>query len=296
MYVVSPWSKGGWVNSEVFDHTSVGRFIETRFDVTIPAISPWHRAVCGDLTSCFDFAGNDRAFPDLPDVTGSAAIIAEHQQRPRLLPPRAPQELHQETGIRRSRALPYRLAVDARAEAKTGTVDLRLRNDGTAGAVFHVYDRHHLDRIPRRYTVEAGKELSDTWSIGSGQQGERDGFDLWVLGPNGFLRHFRGTGAAAMAATVEIRQHGQRQALEIAFANSQDAPVAVSLGGDAYGHAKAEKIAVPPKNDARTLWSTARSHDWYDFVVSQEGMEIRAAGRIERDRPGISDPLMAVTA
>ena len=42
-------------NSQVFDHTSVGQFLEKRFGVTIPAISPWHRAVCGDLTSAFDF-------------------------------------------------------------------------------------------------------------------------------------------------------------------------------------------------------------------------------------------------
>ena len=31
MLVVSPWSKGGWVNSEVFDHTSLIRFLERRF-------------------------------------------------------------------------------------------------------------------------------------------------------------------------------------------------------------------------------------------------------------------------
>src|ERR1700722_5533715 len=31
MIVISPWSKGGWVNSEVFDHTSLIRFVERRF-------------------------------------------------------------------------------------------------------------------------------------------------------------------------------------------------------------------------------------------------------------------------
>ena len=55
MYVISPWSKGGWVNSQTFDHTSVGQFLEKRFGVTIPGISPWHRAVCGDMLSAFDF-------------------------------------------------------------------------------------------------------------------------------------------------------------------------------------------------------------------------------------------------
>ena len=55
------------------------------------------------------------------------------------------------------------------------------------GAVFHVYDKLHLDRIPRRYTVEAGHMLDDEWATGD------DGlYDLWVAGPNGFHRHFKG--------------------------------------------------------------------------------------------------------
>jgi phospholipase C len=44
MYVISPWSKGGWVSSEVFDHTSVIRFLERRFGVAEPNISGWRRA------------------------------------------------------------------------------------------------------------------------------------------------------------------------------------------------------------------------------------------------------------
>ena len=56
MLVVSPWTAGGFVNSEVFDHTSVLRFLEARFGVAAPNISPWRRAVTGDLTSVFDFS------------------------------------------------------------------------------------------------------------------------------------------------------------------------------------------------------------------------------------------------
>ena len=55
LLVVSPWSSGGWVCSETFDHTSLIRFIEARFGVDEPNITPWRRAVCGDLTSAFDF-------------------------------------------------------------------------------------------------------------------------------------------------------------------------------------------------------------------------------------------------
>jgi phospholipase C len=74
MYVISPWSRGGWVNSEVFDHTSVIRFIERRFGVMEPNISQWRRAVCGDLTGAFDFARPDNRpfFAELPPTAALA--------------------------------------------------------------------------------------------------------------------------------------------------------------------------------------------------------------------------------
>jgi phospholipase C len=65
MIVISPWSKGGWVNSEVLDHTSLIRFIERRFGSQYPGlqennITKWRRAVIGDLTSAFNFASPNR--------------------------------------------------------------------------------------------------------------------------------------------------------------------------------------------------------------------------------------------
>ena len=293
MYVVSPWSKGGWVNSEVLDHTSVGQFIEKRFGVTIPGISPWHRAVCGDMTSCFDFSKDgDAAFPDLPDVANSVATIARHQKQPRLLPPRTPQGLFQEPGLRRSRALPYILAVDAAVAADSKTAQLTFVNEGSAGAVFHVYDRLHLNRIPRRYTVEHGKHITDVWAID-----DDSGFDLWVLGPNGFLRHFTGKPVTAgLAPTVRMRQAARRSQVDIVLGNQGPDDIQITLGADAYGLAPARQIAVPAKGAARTTWNTERSQDWYDFTLTGGGIAIRAAGRIERGLHGISDPLMAPPA
>ena len=70
MVVISPWSKGGYVSSEVFDHTSLIRFIEKRFGPHHPGIkenniTKWRRAVAGDLTSAFNFLGSKY----LPDAT-----------------------------------------------------------------------------------------------------------------------------------------------------------------------------------------------------------------------------------
>lgn len=287
MYVVSPWSRGGWVSSEVFDHTSVGQFLEKRFGVTIPGISPWHRSVCGDLTSCFDFTqGNDAAFPALPDVSAASTILADHLTRPKILPPRAPQELFQEAGIRRSRALPYVLHVDA----VPGSEGLALTfiNEGQVGTVFHVYDKHRLDQLPRRYTVEAGKSLSDTWTAnGEGR------FDLTVLGPNGFMRGFTGNIAQAAASPlVTARYDAAGRALRLRLKNAGSALAAVQLIKDAYGVHADRSVTVAAGSSTNQRWPVAKSEDWYDLAVATPGIEVRLAGRIESGRHGISDPLM----
>ncbi|MFW1867548.1 phospholipase domain-containing protein, partial [Acinetobacter baumannii] len=59
-------------------------------------------------------------------------------------------------------------------------------NTGKQAAVFHVYNRLDHTAIPRRYMVEAGKQLDDVWNTTNGP------YDLWVLGPNGFHRAFKG--------------------------------------------------------------------------------------------------------
>jgi phospholipase C len=79
MLVVSPFSRGGLVCSDVFDHTSTLRFIETRFGVEVPNLSAWRRHVTGDLTSAFNFAAKPvNAKPSLPQP-GSSAPCASYQ-------------------------------------------------------------------------------------------------------------------------------------------------------------------------------------------------------------------------
>ncbi len=69
MLVVSPFSRGGWVSSETFDHTSMLRFLETRFGVEVPNLSAWRRSVTGDLTGALDLrAAGTTALPPLPAV------------------------------------------------------------------------------------------------------------------------------------------------------------------------------------------------------------------------------------
>jgi phospholipase C len=71
MLVVSPFSRGGLVCTDTFDHTSMLRFIETRFGVEVPNLSAWRRRATGDLTGALNFAARPNA--GKPQLTRPAA-------------------------------------------------------------------------------------------------------------------------------------------------------------------------------------------------------------------------------
>jgi phospholipase C len=68
LLIVSPFSRGGFVSSDLFDHTSVLRFLETRFGAEVPNLSAWRRATVGDLTSALNFKKPDQSIPNLPST------------------------------------------------------------------------------------------------------------------------------------------------------------------------------------------------------------------------------------
>ncbi|QNI31167.1 hypothetical protein H7849_19010 [Alloacidobacterium dinghuense] len=78
MLIISPFSRGGFVSSDLFDHTSVLRFLETRFGAEVPNLTAWRRSTVGDMTSAFNFIKPDTSIPTLPStVAGLPSTIAE---------------------------------------------------------------------------------------------------------------------------------------------------------------------------------------------------------------------------
>jgi len=69
MLVVSPFSRGGYVSSDVFDHTSQIRFLEERFGIRANNISAWRRATVGDLTATLHLKSANVPVPSLPSAT-----------------------------------------------------------------------------------------------------------------------------------------------------------------------------------------------------------------------------------
>ena len=296
MYIVSPWSKGGWVNSQVFDHTSMGMFLEKRFGISVASISPWHRAVCGDLTSAFDFATpNNAQLPQLPDVSNFAALETQQNRLPLPVPPSTPQPLFQETGTRFSRALPYELHTSARIAAG-GLVTLIFSNTGRQGAVFHVYDQLHLDRIPRRYTLEANKSLSDVWNTTATDAGQ---YDLWVYSANGYLRSFQGNATAqstsAFAPEVQICYAPCTGQIHLKVENSGSEPGQVSVAANAYRTDGPWALELAAGFTGSLNWNIEASGYWYDFTAAASTFERRFAGRMETGHDGTSDPAMALS-
>jgi phospholipase C len=77
MLVLSPLSRGGFVATDTFDHTSTLRFLETRFGTPVPNLSAWRRAAVGDLTSALNLARADTSIPALPATSRTDPSVTQ---------------------------------------------------------------------------------------------------------------------------------------------------------------------------------------------------------------------------
>jgi phospholipase C len=282
MFVVSPWSKGGWVCSEVFDHTSLIRFMEKRFGVREPNISAWRRAVCGDLTRAFDFGRTAARVPSLPDTSGYTP--PDRDRHPDYVPalPAHPALPKQERGVRPARPLPYDLAADGRSS--TSGISVSFADHGSVGASFHVTSATHPGG-PWTYTVEAGRRLTGTWAAAPS-------YDLSVHGPNGFLRRLRGR--AGKGPEVSASHEGDLVRVRLVLTNNGTETVKLTVR-DAYGEDRPAEYRLRPGAHVVHTAQPRRNHGWYDLSVTSDHDPTylrRLAGHVETGGPSTSDPAL----
>ncbi|MCR1770796.1 Non-hemolytic phospholipase C [Burkholderia glumae] len=292
MFVVSPWSRGAWTCSQVFDHTSVIRFMEQRFGVMEPNISAWRRAVCGDLTSAFDFANPDASAITVSSVTGLSAAADAQSTLPMPVVPASQQQPVQEVGVRNARALPYELFVEASDDPNSGGIALTFVNTGSVAAVFQVYAAGATSSV-KRYTVAAKSRLSDSWARQAAGAGQAV-YDLTVTGPNGFLRRFVSGGSTVAQQGVSACYEVSQGDLRFTLMNGGSAPCTFSLVDNRYG-AAAQHVTVAAGATVQQDWSLAASHRWYDVSVSSSvdpGFLRLFAGYVETGGAGVTDPAM----
>jgi len=326
MIIASPWTRGGFVCSQVFDHTSTLQFLEellskkTGKDVREPNISKWRRTVCGDLTSAFQREFNDDIkHPALPR---DAFVAQIHKARYKDLPT-GYQKLRaadiaqirrgafesgklprQERGARPSCALPYELAVNGALaadqhrfvltmEARTARFEKRA-----AGAPFTVYaHRHHSGVQVRNYAVSPGGRLTDAWSLSEFVDGA---YSLFAYGPNGFYREFKGTitdPRVDILCDPLISDAGQiRAQVAIAISNrGKFEKYTVHIADETYG-AKLKPVVLAAGNSMTIEVDCDKSFGWYDLSARIDECPTyarRFAGRVETGKASYSDPAMA---
>ncbi len=277
--VVSPWSTGGWVCSEVFDHTSLIRFIEARFGVGEPNITPWRRAVCGDLTSAFDFESASDRVPPLPSVAAYKPNQSTTPPSYHPAPPAVGSVPTQEPGLRPSRRLGYRF--DVAFDAKPKTLNLAVRNPGRLGVGLQARSLT-IAGAPYAYTVGAGDKLATALP-------NPGTYDLSVHGPNGFFRHFAGSPATALRVEVDTEHELGRLRLRLTDGGvRRRAPVVVKVA-DAYG--PDHRIRLHGTREITI--NTRHSGGWYDIALStpsDASFSYQLAGRLESGARLTSDP------
>jgi phospholipase C len=268
------------------------QFIEERFGVFEANISPWRRAVAGDLTSMFNFANPNDKTLNLPSTAAFLPPVDElaggnvNTFIPSLgsviigIPP-------QEQGVRPARALPYELNVYAVVNASASTVLLTFVNTGAAAVVFQVRSGNPKDLV-RTYTVESGKQLADTWNVTSS-------YALSVYGPNGFVRYFNGS-IGSGAATLDVSStYGTSGGGSIAWSvtNVATSPVLVNVL-DAYTGGFVEQVLQPGESFENQL-SLKQFYGWYDLIVTvaeDATFNYRLAGHVETGKDSFSDPAL----
>lgn len=329
--VASPWSRGGYVNSQVFDHTSVVQFIEkfasrkTGKKLQLPHLSEWRRAICGDLSSVFrPYNGEAVKQPEFLQRNAFLQRIDEARYRPipegvaplkedticaiRADFKKTRNYFAQEKGSKPSSAIPYELYADAHLDANRQQLQLVMKagtdifKERSTGSPFSLYaylpykDTSGNPVVNRNWSfaVAAGETLLYPIPL-SGFTGKN--YHLALFGPNGFYRELKGQSTEARIhaecryAIARGKQYGQ---VVLLLQNHSEQQQQLIIKDNSYGQRNLVRTLAPGASQRLTLL-LEKNAGWYDFSVllrNDGAFERRFAGRVETGKESFSDPLL----
>ncbi len=328
MIIASPWTRGGWVNSQLFDHTSclmfLEDFVQKKYGKTVREenISAWRRAITGDLTSVFrshnetastlDYLKRDPFVMSIQKARYKAIpsdyklLTEEHIEQINRTPLKSALMAHQELGIRPSCALPYELYVDGALTPDRNGFQLRM-TAGTAvhgkrssGAPFNVYLRNtqkstknSSGMVVATYVVKPGDTLQKIIPLSVFDEGK---YVIDVHAPNGFYRSFAGNShqqGIDAQLVYEEREKALTGNVIVKLRNHDNEAHKVSITDNSYKEGSVPRT-IAPGQESTVLLDLKHSHGWYDVsVVTNDSKELaRFAGRVETGHSSFSDPLM----
>jgi phospholipase C len=329
MLIASPWSRGGNVCSEVFDHTSTIQFLEgfvnKKYNKKIKSsnISEWRRTICGDLTSAFTpYNGTPLGKIPFLDRNKNVQKIfnAKFKEEPKTFKILSEPEIQQitaksslinlqEKGIRSSLALPYELYCNGKLSADKKNFEINFAagdeifGKQASGAPFLVQapvkytDQDKNTEIARHWSfaVKPGDQLSYSWPINSF---ENEKYHLRMSGPNGFYREFIGDKNAPKIEISCVYEKGNDQKptgnVVVAVENRGNAAQKIIITDIGYKSGTITK-ELASNSKLEVILNLAKNYNWYDFSVktaAHNTYEERFAGRVETGVMGKTDPLM----
>ncbi len=284
LVIASPWSRGGAVNSQVYDHTSILMFLEkflshkTGKKIVESNISSWRRTICGDLTSVFKpYNGETIKMPE--SVKKKEFYESIHKAQFKKLPSMPEpvgsslaMKATQEKGTRPSNALPYEFFVGGRVNKDKHSFDIVLQlSQKSVGAPFMVYS-YGKEFSVRSYAVASDSSIMDSLPL------EGDTYHVRIDGPNGFMREFKGKVNEPTSGSIDYAGENL-----IVYAGSSS----LTITDNAYGH---KEQTLKPSQKATVLTTSG----WYDSTLRIPGtsFELRFAGHVETGKESITDPAL----
>lgn len=324
LVIASPWSKGGWVNSEVFDITSTIQFIEQfvnkKYGKNIHEdnISSWRRAITGDLTSVFRTAVSGNA-KKLPFLDRNAQIRAIDEAKKLPLPNNYHQwsevdiaqlKLHkksnsllakQEKGQRPSNALAYELYVHEKIDKKENKINLKLEAGNSIfgkmalSSPYNVYAGSTYKGGVKfwPFAVLAGESLDFSWNLSDFKDHT---YTLTAYGPNGFMRGFKGKDEALQVqSSYELDKAKQATGnLLITLINEGKEVLLIEAKDNAYSNWH-KKVSLLAGRSITWKIDTQQQSGWYDLSlhVVNTAFERHFAGRVETGKHSKTDPQLS---
>lgn len=271
MILVSPWTRGGYVASEVFDHTSTIKFLEKWAaylgkPFTNPNITTWRRSVAGDLTSAIDFTRPQPGPAAISDpVTGPPPTLTADRMKRRDI------SFHPHATLSENRA--------------TGAVTAAMTLTGGPGGKavsLQVFPDAHLPFSNTPFTVTASSPRQYVWDARA-----TDGrYAFSIYGPDGFLRSFAGQVVPASQKNIGIPRvdadlvRGADPAVRITLHNDGLRPVRYSLTANDYLGGD-QVLSVAAGGSVVVTWPTEEGY--YDVILTADtgtGWTQRYAGRV----------------
>jgi phospholipase C len=281
MLICSPWTRGGYVDSNVYDHTSMLRFLAAWTGVKPANVTPWRASVTGDLTTAFDFEHPDFSIPEnIPTLDQTWALTQLTGGSTEPPAPGAQKMPSQEPGTRPHRPASYQLHADVTVNRATSQVTAALTNTGQVGASLAVYPDKYLASGCTPFTVLPSAPRSYVWdaTLTAGR------YAFSVYGPDGFLTSFAGRVVPASqdngpipAVTATLRS----RVVELMLANEGEQAIVYTLTPNDYqGHT--QTVTVQASAFSAIGWPTDQ-YGYYDVVITastSDGFRRRYAGRI----------------